>query len=245
MDKILLYQSFSKKIAKIAVIVGTLALIGIFVPSIIGLEGFNGGFAVSTICFFIFLSAVVTAVIFWQMAKQEAKIVKGENLLVHWRYSEEEWKDFTKNEYKIDRGYKIMLLKIIIFFAFLFGIGFWIYDHENGIYVFYTMLGLIALITAVAYYSIYAACRRKLTHHGEVYISTDGVIINGQFHSWKIFGARLENVVYNIKTKPKYLEFEYSTIARYGRQSNYVRVPVPKNEEKNAPKIIGQIKKYI
>jgi len=224
-------------------IVGIIAFIGIFVPGIVGIDGMSGGFAISTICTFILLTAVVTAVIFWQMAGREAKIKKGENLLAHWQYSQKEWKDFTKNEHEIDRGYKIMLLKIIVFFALLFGIGFWIYDPENGIYVFYSMLGLIGLMTFVAYYSIWLSHKNNLASHGEVYISNQGVIINDQFHSWKILGAKLENVNYNRNAKPKYLEFEYSTIARYGREMNYVRIPVPKKEEKYVTDILKKIGK--
>ena len=56
-----------------------------------------------------------------------------------------------------------------------------------------------------------------------------------------MIGAKLEDINYDEKSNPKFLEFEYSTIARYGRQSNYVRIPVPKNEEKNVDKIIEKI----
>ena len=233
--------SISKKTAKISLVVSIISFIGIFIPELVGIDGFNGGFAISTFCIFIFISGVVTSLVFWRMSVKEDKIISGTNLIAHWTYSKEEWKKFTEVEFKTDKSYKNMLFYIILFFALFFGIIFYIFDPENGIYVFYVMIGLIVLMFFVAKYSIWSAHKSNLKSLGEVYISPDGVIVNGLFHAWNMIGAKLEDINYDEKSNPKFLEFEYSTIARYGRQSNYVRIPVPKSEEKNVDEIIKKI----
>ena len=239
------YISANKKVARYSLVAGILAFIGIFIPELIGMDGYNGGFALSFFCIFISLSAFLTAIVFWKYAKKEQKIREGENVLAKWSYSDKQWDKFTKLEYEIDRSYKKMLLKIIIFFALLFGIGFWVFDSENGIYVFYAMLGLIALMTGVAYYSIYAAHQKNLKHKGEITISTAGLIMNEQFMPFNAFGSKLKNVDYNKKLKPKYLEFELAYFTRTGEQSNFVRVPVPEKEEKNIDRILKEVRRYI
>jgi len=234
-------MSKSKKVAQISLIFVVLSLIGIFIPSIIGLDGFDGGFAISFICFFILLCSIVTAIIFWRMSISEEKIKQGKNLIAHWTYSNEEWQKFTKTDLKLDKSYKNMLFYIICGFSIFFGIAFYIYDPEDGIYVSYTMIGLIILMFFVSRYSIYSVNQSNLKNQGETYISTEGIIANGQFHSWKTLGASLENITYIDDTKPKLLEFEYSIIVRFGRQSSFVRIPVPKAEEKNVEAICQKI----
>lgn len=233
----------SLKIARISIIFAFIFLIGIFIPIIIGLDGFDGGFAISFICFFLLLCSVITSIIFWRMSILEEKIKNGKNLIAHWTYSKAEWQDFTKTDLNLDKSYKNMLFYIICGFSIFFGIAFYIYDPEDGIYVTYVMLGLIVLMFFVSKYSIYSANQNNLKNQGETYISTEGVIANGQFHSWKTLGAQLENITYIDDTKPKLLEFEYSIIVRYGRQSSFVRIPVPKNEEKNVKEICEKILK--
>jgi len=233
-------MSNSKKYALISLIVSLAALVGIFVPSLAGIDGFDGGFAISAVCIVVFLTAFICAIVFWWMSRKEDKITHGENL-AHWTYTDEEWTKFAQTERKMDASGKKILFFIILGFAVLCGVGFMIMDPENGIYVAYAMAGLVVLMGLVAWLSIRSASK-KLKHKGETYISKDGVLINGQMHAWSMLGSRLEGANYHQETDPKYIEFAYSFVARYGRQTVQVRVPVPKDKEADVAGIVSKLK---
>jgi len=237
--------SSSKKIAGISLLIGTASLIGLLTPGVIGREGAEGGFAVSAFCLFILISAVVTAIVYFRLSAQEAKILRGVDLIARWKYSPEEREKFAELEYKIDRSYKKYLLYMIIFFALLFGIGYWILDPESGISVFLSMLGLIVLMTAIFSISIFATHRKNSKKRGDVYISRRGIIANRRLYSWKMLGTKLRQIRYDHESAPKYLEFEFSTLARYGTARNSVRIPVPKDEESRVGNIIEELSRCV
>ena len=71
----------------------------IFLPGIIGLDGFDGGFALSILGGFIAMIAIIAMVIYLQMAGILDRITKKENILVYWKYTPEEWKIYTEHEH--------------------------------------------------------------------------------------------------------------------------------------------------
>lgn len=229
----------TKKTAVISLVVGLLGVVGIFVPSLLGIDGFDGGFAIAAVCVVISLTAFICAVVFWWMSRKEDKLKNGENF-AHWTYTDDEWQKFAQLEKGLDASYKKTLYVIIVVFAVLCGGGFWIMDPENGVYVAYAMLGLIVFMGLVAFISIKTSAA-SLKRKGEAYISKDGVIMNGAFHAWSLVGSRFEDAAYHQENDPKYIEFTYSFVARYGRQTAQVRVPVPKEHEQDAAAVIAKV----
>jgi len=219
--------------------VSAASLLGVFLPSLIGMDGFDGGFAVSAACVAIFITAIICAGVFWWMAGKEKKIIQGEHL-AHWTYTDEEWTKFAKLERKMDASSKKILFFVIMGFAVFFGIFFVIMDPESGIYVAYAMAGLIVLMGLVAWLSI-RSTSKNLNRKSESYVTKDGVIANGTMHFWSMPGSRLESANYHQETDPKYIEFVYSFVARYGRQSNEVRVPIPKAGENDVAGLIAKL----
>lgn len=226
------------KSTKISLIVSLLAFIGIFVPYFTPWAESDNNYAISAGFIFIFITGMVSAIVLWRTGGKKSAVQKGENLIAHWIYSDQEWKDFTETENKVNRSEKKMLFFIITGFAVLFSVIFVIADPENGIFVAYVMMALIVIIAFTVLLSTKLAHLKNLKHKGEAYISIDGVIINGTFHGWKMFGNQFEGVSYSRESIPKYLEFTYSYIARHGRQNETVRLPVPQKEEKNVQSII-------
>ena len=230
----------SKKYALISLIISAASLFGIFLPNLFGMDGFDGGFAVSTVCLAVFITAIICTGVFWWLAGKEQRIIQGEHL-AHWTYMDDEWTKFAQMERKMDASSKKILFFMIVGFAVLFGVIFMIADPENGIYVAYAMAGLIVLMGLVAWLSVRSASK-NLNRKGEAYITKDGILINGVMHFWSIPGSRLESANLHQETDPKYIVFTYSFVARYGRQSNEVRVPVPKVKEADAAGIISKLK---
>jgi|GEM_PF-2166199 len=226
------------KPVKISLIISVLFFIGIFVPYFTPWAESDNCYAISAGFIFIFILGIVSFFVYRRMGKQETLVKSGEKLIAHWFYTDQEWKDFTETENKLNKSEKKMLFFIIAGFALLFGVIFFIADPEGGIFVVYAMLALIVIIAVTALLSTKLAHMKNLRSKGEAYISLDGVIINGTFHAWTLYGNRFESVTFARESIPKYLEFTYSIVARHGRQNQTVRLPVPHKEEKNVPSII-------
>jgi len=229
------------KAVKISLIVSILAFIGIFTPYFTPWAESDNCYAISAGFILIFIFGIVSFFVYRRMGRQETLVKSGEKLIAHWFYTDQEWKDFTETENKLNKSEKKMLFFIIAGFALLFGVIFFIADPEGGIFVVYAMLALIVIIAATAIITTKLAHLKNLRNKGEAYISLEGVIINGTFHAWNLYGSKFESVTFARESIPKYLEFTYSIVARHGRQNQTVRVPVPRKEEKNVPSIIESL----
>ena len=227
-----------KKVAIGALVAAFVGLFLMFGPIGFGwLDGFGGGFALAAFGLLIMITGIVTAVLFFRLGNRYDRILSDKNPLARWTYSDEEWRAYTEADYKIDRKNRWTLVGIISAFAIFFGALFAVMDPEAGIYVLYTMLGLIALVSLTAFLTSRQNYRRNVKHKGEALIAGDGIILNGQLHAWNVIGSRLDRVDY-IEETPPMVEFEYSAPSRNGRDSYTVRVPIPSGQEKSARDIV-------
>jgi len=223
------------KTTRITTILALVFLIGIFVPSFIGMDGFHGGFALATFSGFLMMVFTISAFVFGAVARQQDKLFAGQNLLVHWTYTADEWRQYYADESTEDRKTKTWLFYIVAFWEVVFGIGFPIYDPKDGIFVSYMMLGLIILIGFVAWLSIRITRHKLEKHGGEAWISTTGAYIAGQMHSWTIVGGSLIDVSCLTGEKQSQIRIDYM-----GGNTEYsVHIPVPAGREDEA-KIITQ-----
>lgn len=214
-----------------------LAIFAIFAPHIFGMDGFEGGFAISTLSFFVAIMGIIVVVIYAKRARTLDRILQGENLLAHWTYSSGEWNQYAEEEFQTERKEKRGLFYIIAGFALFFGIVFFIFDQEAGLWVLIVMLGLIALIAFVAWFTAWYNYRQNKKYLGKAYITGDAVYLNRQLHTWKGLGARLESVILAEEKSQQLLAFTYSMPTRTGRQDSTVRVPVPRGQEKVAERL--------
>lgn len=209
----------------------TVILFGaVFAPEKFGADMMQYGYALSFLLGFLGVCALITSLVYAKYARQMNQVLNGENVLAHWKYSDIEWSNHAKQEYSTDKEYKGALLMTITFWAVLFAILFPVLDREDGIYVSYAMTGLVALMTVVALLSTLYSKIRSGKKKGQVLISTEGVLINGQMHLWSVFPSHLSSVRLKKKDELSVLEFSIFT----GRSGNFfVRAPVPKdvNEE--------------
>jgi hypothetical protein len=205
-----------------------------FAPVGLGwIDGFEGGFALAMLGLLMMLTGIITAIVFFRLARRYEQIVSDRGPLAHWTYTDAEWQAYTEAEHEEDTRNRWTLVAIISAFALFFGVLFALFDREAGVYVLLVMLGLIAIVSFTAFITSRQNYRRNVLHKGETIISSEGIILNGQLHAWNVIGSRLERVDY-VEAPVPVVEFEYSAVSRTGRDSYTVRVPVPSNEEKNA-----------
>jgi hypothetical protein len=217
-------------------------IIIIFIPSLTGMDGFNGGFALSFLGGFISLIGLIAAIIYFRMAGILDKTVKKENILVHWTYAPEEWKTYTKTEHKEDTSTrKGLFLMVLVISALVCGVMAAVVRDDYLIF-FLIFLGIVAITGITALATGWSNYRNNQARLGEVYITLDGLYLNKQLHVWKGLGNSLEAIAFEeeYRAQPR-IKVDYSSPARTGRNYYTARVPVPPGQEEVARKIVAEI----
>lgn len=224
------------------VVITVLGIFAMFAPTIFGMDGFKGGYAISILSFLLVLAGIIVIIIYSGRARTLSRILNGDNLLAHWTYSPEEWNSYADTEYKEEKEGKKVLFYVIAAFALLFGVVCLIIDFENGIWVMGLMLALIAVIAFTAWFTSWYNYRQNKKYLGETYITQEAVYINRQLHTWRGLDARLDSVNLTKGASPLLLQFVYSAPTRTGMQEYTVNIPVPTGQEKAAEKIFKHFK---
>jgi len=218
--------------------VTAIAAFAIFAPYIFGMNGASGGFAISFLSIVCAITALIVAIMYMWRAGALEKMLRGDNLLAHWTYPPDEWRDYAEKEYKRESADKRSLFYLVAGISLVVGIGFWIAHPDSGWVVLGVLSGLILLIAVVAYSTTRYNYFMNRKYLGEAYVSKDGVYLNRQLHLWRGWGARFEGVECN--EKARFLAFRYSTPNRSGRSDYTVRVPVPIGREQEARGMLVQ-----
>ena len=224
-----------------AVITG-LAILAVFLPLFLGIEGFNGGFAISFVAFFIALTGVIVIIVYSFRVRKLARILRGEGVIAHWTYSREEWKEYTEKEYIEEKGEKKTLFIVTAILALIIGFGFFVFNTETGLWVLLAMVVLILILAFTAWFTAWYRHRENAMSQGEVYITGKAVYLNRQLHTWNGLGEKFEFVEMKRNSKQSMLVIVYTVATRTGRTPVTVRIPVPAGREKEAEAIADGMK---
>jgi hypothetical protein len=220
-----------KRNAQILLVVTVFCVALIFVPSLVGLDGFEGGFAVSLVSLLLAVGAGAGAFFCFHSAGQLDKILRGEGLLAHWTYNTEQWRRYSQKEYAAENAEKRTLFLVVAAFALLFGVLVWVLDPEAGFYVFLAMLGLIGLIGCTWRFTLWLNHRHNLAGAGEAYVSTDAAYLNGRLYSWRAHLTRFEGAKVENNRGVSVLAIRYIVFTgRSGMQTYTTRVPIPEDK---------------
>ena len=215
----------------------------VFIPGLIGMDGFNGGFALAGGGVFVGIFGIIGTIIYARLAGRLDQLLKKENQLAHWTYTPEEWRAYTERDYVEDKAGKKGLFILVSVIAVIVGVIFYAIVRNDFLVIFFTILGIIIMCGLAAYLSAASVHRHNRKHQGEAYISQDGVYLNRQAYIWKGMGSRLENAVYEEENIPQpRIKFVISAISNMGRNYYNVRVPVPDGQEQKAMQVIADIR---
>jgi len=223
------------------VIITALAVFGIFAPSLFGMDGFKGGYAISFVSFFMVICGIIVIVIYSGRARAVSRVLKSDNVLAHWTYDPAEWNEYAEKQFVEQKKENKALFYVISAFALFFGVVFFLIDNENGLWVLVLMLILIGVIAFTAWFTAWYNHRQNLKYLGETYITADSVYINRQLHTWRGLGAKLESVDLDKHKTHSMLKLVYSAPTRTGFQDYTVRIPVPRGKESEAEQIYQKL----
>lgn len=212
-------------------------LIAIFLPSQIGIDGEDGGFAISFFAGFMVMVGIIIIFVYRSRAKQLDKILSGENRIALWKYSPEEWIRFVEADHEADKKLKRNLFYTIAVISIIVGILLTAVNKEP---IFMVIIAGIILIVAIpALWAPQYRFNKMKNSEAEVLISEKGLIIGKIFHLWIGLGASLDSVSLSTDTDPAIIIFHYSMPTRTGRQIEEARVPVPWGKYDEAVKIVN------
>jgi hypothetical protein len=220
-----------------------LGIVMIFLPGIIGMDGMDGGYALSFFGIFVGIVGIITVIFVFRLAAVFDNILKKENILVHWTYTPEEWRQYTEEEHQDDKTDKRRLFLLVAGIAVIVGIIMCLMFPEDIMLNIYIILGIIAMIGITAFLSQLSAYRWNQKRLGDVYISRDGAYLNHRLHIWKGLTTKLEAASYEEGEKSLgRLIFEYTSQNFLNRNHYSARIPVPHGQESAAQNIAEQIK---
>lgn len=231
-----------KRNAQILLVAAMFLTAGIFVPNVVGIDGFDGGYAISLFSLLAALTAGIAAGFCFQSARQLDRILHGKDILAHWTYTQQQWRTYSQIEYATENSEKRALFFVVVVFALAFGVLFWALDTEAGFYVFLTMLGVIGVVGFAWRFTVWLNYRQNMTRIGEAYITPDGVYLNGKMYSWRAPLTHFESAKLERNRDVAVVVFRYSVFTgRAGNQTYTVRVPVPEGQELDAEEVVHQV----
>lgn len=236
-----------KNYAVIATGIALVAIVLIFLPGWIGMDGMDGGYALSFIAVWLAISAALIAWYFWGRATQIERMLNGQELLAHWTYTPAEWQAYADTEQEAqmqeNRGMWFFMAGMCILMGFIF----WLIDREAGLYVLLFMLVLTGLLAVVAFGLPRLRRQRQAGKTGEVWLTSTAVFFDGVFYPLKSKLMWLKDVDWKEASgnTPACLHFRIAYYMRTGVQTKILRVPVPDDYRDKAPALLEQYKSQI
>ena len=217
------------------------AVVMIFLPGLLGVDGMSGGYAISFVSFFGVIMGVIVVLVYRGLSSRFDAIVGGMEVLARWTYPPELWKRYSDAEYEESVAEVKPLFVITSAMCLVAGVGAFLWDPEPGIYVLGVMLVVIILMALAAFLTRMHLHHDNLRKPGEAIISKKAVLLNNRLFYWDYFGSKLEKV--EVRKGREYSVLIFTTWAptmQFG-QSYSLRLPVPPGEEVRASEIASTL----
>jgi hypothetical protein len=188
------------------------------------------------------MTVVLTSLFFIKTTMKNIKVldeaINRKKMIVHWKYTNEEWSDYLSHEedYRSNQGILIAIVLSVIT-AIIF-IPFILLIPEGKFFMFMVLLGLYGLYFFMGYIfpSILFYLKRKSV--GEVILLEKGVLLNKEFHTGDFPLSKFNSAEF--KEEPyHHLAITYDFIDRTGPRSYTVNVPIPGKNATDIKKIIS------
>ncbi len=230
------------KTVTLGILITVIGVVMVFGPGPLGINGFDGGYAISFCGIIVAFLGGIIAALYFQQASILNGILRGEGVLAHWTFEPDMWKEYTQKEYVEELAEKKGLFFVVSAFALFFGVLFWVLDNGAGFFVFIVMLGLIGLIGFTWQFSAwYYRENNKSGGVKEAYVARSGIYMNRRLYTWRLFSARLLDVKIENKKGLPVLKFSFTAFTFPGPQTYTARVPIPNGQEETAKEIVQQL----
>jgi hypothetical protein len=168
--------------------------------------------------------------------------LRKENILAHWTYSVEEWRNYAAEEHAADKKDKWRLFLLAVVISIIVSIVIWVIYPREVILTICIILGMIVYIGLTADFSKLAPYLWNKHTQGEAYVTKDGAFLDSRLLIWHGPGTRLMRATYEEgKQSLPELKIEYSSQNLTARNHYSARIPVPRGQEETARTIVARI----
>ena len=223
------------------IIITILSLFGIFAPRILGIDTYKWAITFSDICFFVTLCGIIAIIIFMGRARIVTMILKGQNILMHWEYSQQEWNEFAAYQYDVEKKEMRLLFCIIAGFLIIVGSLFIFMTQEGWLAVLIVVISIIVFFAFISWFTAWNYYSDNKKYPGETYFTENAVYINHRLHLWKGLGSRLESINLVRKNNKHMVDIYYMSPIRFGLQNYPVSIPVPEGKVKEAKALLEKL----
>lgn len=195
--------------------------------------------AVFMLSIFFMICAIVIALMFKSRERKLETLISGDNLLSQWTLSPEQKKKYVDYQFQQNFGMNtLMLLVIGVIAVVVFGL-FIIMIDEGRLFMFFVLLGLIAILVLFAFGTPYYYKLTNSKGDGRILIGAKYAYINGYFHNWDFIMSGLRKI--KIIKEPFYgLSLEYYYTDRTYQHSEIIVIPA--NEDIDLKFLVTQLK---
>lgn len=182
------------------------------------------------ICFFVFLGQAIKL----------NKMFNNKELLAHWYLGSSESLEKVEAEYKQRKQSNRWLLIVITAFMIIIGGLFVLFGFDDIAEAFFfilIMLGVLLIVYMAAIIAPFSAYRKMKKSVPEVYVSTFGAWVMGEYVQWKAPLTRITGVNFICCESGYFIAVNFEIFQRYGYQPNVYRIPVPEGKESEARKV--------
>jgi hypothetical protein len=202
-------------------------------------DGMEWGYALAFVSFFLAITGVAVAVLFFHRARVMDSILKGTGLLAHWVYSAEEARESAKREYAEYQERNRALFLIIGGMLVIVALFFIIFLGEGGLITGVFLLAFTVFLFIISRVVPVLVRNQALKAPREAYIAEIGIIYEGAVYPYHSFLLRMDGVTYRKGSsgKPSVLVFSFIQLIGIILSPFTVVIPVPADEEGKAQEI--------
>ncbi len=170
-------------IVKWSLIIAGILLV-VMILAFLDLEVFPVHPAVLFLSFFLFIVAIIVALMFRGRAKKLKRLITGESLLASWSLDESEKQAYAENTVRFEKQKnRVMFTVTTVLIVLIFG-GFILFMEDGKGFMAIVMFALIAVLAIFAFGMPVYYKSRNLKGDGQVLIGRKYAYVNGIFHNW-------------------------------------------------------------
>ncbi len=218
------------------------------VPSLMGVDGMDGGFALAAFGLLLGITGLVTTALVLPRARRMNAMLSGRGLLAHWVYTpsdtqeqaqriQQQWSERNRGLFAIVAAWMVVITTGFVVFGLLSG------DSEFLPLFLAIMAGVMLVVAVFAFGMPYLLARRAVSSRQEAYIGRDSLYFAGTMYRWDSKLETLDGVELERDDKGTRLAFHLrSRSAPYLQYLPYlVEVPIPPGEEAAAADVARQL----
>jgi len=161
----------------------------------------------------------------------------GELVLARWTYTADEWREYTRAEWKRRRLEAVVVGALLLLVGYCSGRGGG--DEGNAMMAAAFMVGVAVAGGLLG--RAYLARKANEAAPGEAVITGSAILLNGKYHVLSNETYSFQGVRYDTEAKPPLLEFSISWGTRQGQTGEKIRVPVPAGREAEAREVVAAL----